>query len=288
VFKASPIGHEDSMKLFCGLLLALAIAVSCDCMLAEADQHQPKPVQSLRDCPDDCPEMVVIPAGTFMMGSSPRELGHQESEAPQHKVTIAKPFAVSKYELTFDEWDACADHGACDEQIGDGGWGRGKQPVINVTWDEAQKYATWLSKLTGKHYRLLSEAEYEYATRAGMRTPYPWGDAIGTNRANCIDCGSRWDKRQPAPVGSFAPNAFGLYDMVGNVWEWVEDCWHGTYKLAPTDGSAWTTGDCGVRVLRGGSWTSFHDQLRSANRSRSAADDRGRIIGFRVARTLEP
>ena len=167
-------------------------------------------------------------------------------------------------------------------------WGRGKQPAINVSWDEAQQYLSWLSKLTGNRYRLLSEAEYEYATRAGTKTPYPWGDAIGTNKANCVDCGSHWDERQTAPVGSFAPNKFGLYDMVGNVWEWIEDCWHSTYKLAPIDGSAWTTGDCGVRGLRGGSWSSFHDQLRSPNRSRSAVDDRGRIIGFRVARTLEP
>jgi len=276
------------MKVFFGLLLTLTVVVSYDCISAEAGRNQPTPGQSLKDCPTDCPEMVVIPAGSFTMGSSARELGRQESEEPQHDVTIAKPLAVSKFELTFDEWDACAAHGACAEQVGDGGWGRGQQPAINVSWDEAKRYLSWLSKLTGKRFRLLSEAEYEYATRAGAKTPYPWGDAIGTNKANCIDCGSRWDNRQTAPVGSFAPNKFGLYDMVGNEWEWTEDCWHDTYKLAPTDGSAWTTGDCGVRVLRGGSWGGFHDELRSANRTRSPVGDWARIIGFRVARTLEP
>src|SRR5262249_17947659 len=152
------------------------------------------------------------------------------------------------------DWDACSAYGNCD-QISDNGWGRGPQPVINVTWDDANRYVSWLSRITGKHYRLLSEAEYEYAARAGTSTAYPWGNDIGKNQANCNGCGSMWDNKQPAPVGSFASNDFGLYDMVGNVGQWVEDCFHPNYEGAPTNGSAWTTGDCRRRVVRGGSWT---------------------------------
>ena len=155
-------------------------------------------------------------------------------------MTIAKPFAVSKFEVTFDEWDTCARYGGCRTDVSDFGFGRGQRPVIKVTWDDAQQYVAWLSKMTGEPYRLLTEAEYEYATRAGTTTAYPWGDDIGTNKANCNGCGSQWDNKQTAPVGSFAPNGFGLFDMVGNVWEWVEDCYNDNYNGAPTDGSAWT------------------------------------------------
>jgi formylglycine-generating enzyme required for sulfatase activity len=160
--------------------------------------------------------------------------------------------------------------------------------VINVSWNDAQRYLTWLSRITGKTYRLLTEAEYEYAARAGTQTAYPWGDEIGRNHADCAGCGSRWDFAQPAPVGSFAPNQFGLYDMVGNVWEWVEDCLHEDYIHAPVDGSAWMTGgDCGRHRLRGGSWASVSDEIRSANRARSATGDRLSIISFRIGRTLD-
>ena len=160
--------------------------------------------------------------------------------------------------------------------------------MINVSWDHAKAYVAWLSKLTGKPYRLLTEAEYEYATRAGTQTAYPWGNAIGTNNANCDGCGSRWDDKQTAPVGSFAPNGFGLYDMVGNVYEWTEDCYHDRYNGAPADGSAWTSGDCtfNLRVVRGGPWDFHSVFVRSANRSRVAASGRGGHLGFRVARTL--
>ena len=145
-------------------------------------------------------------------------------------------------------------------------------------------YVTWLSRITGNAYRLLTEAEYEYAARAGTQTAYPWGDEIGHSNANCAACGSRWDIAQPAPVGSFAPNRFGLYDTVGNVWEWVEDCLHEDYSCAPpVDGSAWMTGgDCSKHRLRGGSWASVPDEVRSANRSIGRIHERATIISFRV------
>ena len=216
---------------------------------------------------DYCPQMVVAPAGSFQMGSPATEAGHQPSEEPQHPVTIAKPFAVSKYEVTFDEWDACVEYGDCPPGVTDSGWARGRQPVINVTWDDAKRYAAWLSKVTGRPYRLLTEAEYEYATRAGSTTAYPWGDEIGRDNANCRECGSRWDNMQTAPVGSFAANGFGLFDMVGNVWEWVEDCLSENYRDAPADGSAALTGrNCKNRIVRGGSWQNTPDHLRSAAR----------------------
>jgi len=165
------------------------------------------------------------------MGSPATETSHQPEEEPLHRVTIAKPFAVSKFELTFDEWDICVAYGDCRLGVNDFGWGRGQQPVIDVAWDDAQHYVAWFSKLTGKQYRLLTEAEYEYAARAGKQTAYPWGDTIGNNNSNCRGCGSQWDGKQTAPVGSFAPNRFGLYDMVGNIWEWVEDCYHSSYEV---------------------------------------------------------
>jgi formylglycine-generating enzyme required for sulfatase activity len=251
-----------------------------------ADEPTVKPGMSFSDCTAGCPEMVVVPAGSFVMGSPSTESGRQPTEGPRHKVAIAKPFAVSKFEVTFAEWDACAARGDCAPQISDRGWGRDRRPVINVNWNDAQRYVAWLSKIAGKSYRLLTEAEYEYAARAGTETAYPWGDEVGKNNADCASCGSRWDAAQTAPVGSFAPNRFGLYDMAGNVWEWVEDCLYDDYSGAPVDGSAWMSGDCSHHRLRGGSWASVADELRSANRARAATSDRVSIIGFRVARTL--
>jgi formylglycine-generating enzyme required for sulfatase activity len=158
--------------------------------------------------------------------------------------------------------------------------------VINVSFADAQEYVAWLSKLTGKSYRLLSEAEWEYAARAGTDTPYFWGDEIGKLNATCDGCGSQWDRKESAPVGSFAANAFGLFDMHGNVWEMVQDCYQDTYDDAPTDGSANTQGDCFRRVVRGGSWISNPPYLRSASRYKSAIDRGSYNRGFRVARTL--
>lgn len=146
--------------------------------------------------------MVVVPAGSFMMGSTGEEPATKESSQPLHKVTFGKPFAVSKFELTFDEWDTCVAYGSCDPNITEGNAGRGLQPVVNVTWQHTQQYTSWLSRLTGKTYRLLTEAEFEYTARAGTQTVYPWGDQIGKDNANCSGCGSPWDNKQAAPVGS--------------------------------------------------------------------------------------
>jgi formylglycine-generating enzyme required for sulfatase activity len=266
--------------------------------LDEVAEQALKPGESFRECAprqqdaDYCPDMVVVPAGTFLMGSPA-----SDNDLPLHQVNIAKPFAVSKFELTIAEWDACVAGGGCSGyKPSDSGWGRGRQPAININWDDAEQYVAWLSQMTGKRYRLLAEAEYEYAARANMRTEYPWGNEIGKNKANCEGCGNQWDGKT-APVGSFDPNDFGLYDMVGNVWEFVEDCYHPSYEIetpqgkadAPTDGSAWTTGnDCSRRVVRGGSWYDHADALRSASRRGGTTEVRNDSLGFRVARTITP
>ena len=255
--------------------------------LKTAQEGALKPKDSFREC-TDCPEMIVIPAGNFTMGSPDTEKDRGKVEGPQHGVTIAKPFAVSKFELTFAEWDACVARGDCVAHGSDSGWGRGRQPAINVSWDDAQSYVAWLSRITGKQYRLLSEAEYEYAARAGTQTVYPWGDDIGKGNANCNGCGSQWDNKQTAPVGSFAANGFGLFDMVGNVWGWTEDCYHNSYNGAPVDGMAWTGDACSTRVVRGGSWLGIPQGLRSAVRNWDTAGSRGNNLGFRVGRTLTP
>ncbi len=236
----------------------------------------------------ECPEMVVVPSGSFMMGSHSGE--GFDDERPRHRVRIDYRFAVGVYEVTFAEWDACANAGGCGGYVpDDSGWGRGNRPVINVSWDDAQSYVRWLSRRTDKTYRLLSEAEWEYVARAGTTTRYHWGDEIGHNRANCDGCGSRWDDEKTAPAGSFWANAWGLHDVHGNVWEWVEDCWNNSYTGAPADGSAWEGGDCAKRVLRGGSWYNVDPGiLRAAYRFRSYTGGRLHNVGFRIARTLTP
>ena len=227
------------------------------------------------------PEMVVIPAGRFRMGCV-SGLDCFDRELPVHNVTIPRAFAVSKYEVTFEDYDRYT----YPNRVDDRGWGRGRRPVIYVSWNDAQDYVEWLSAQTGHTYRLLSEAEWEYVARAGSSTAYSWGNDIGSNRANCVGCGSQWDFLQTAPVGSFAPNAFGVHDMHGNVWEWVEDCWNGSYAGAPTDGSAWRSGECERRVLRGGAWLDFPGDLSSAFRLGFTSGFRFDGLGFRVARTL--
>jgi formylglycine-generating enzyme required for sulfatase activity len=265
-------------------------------VLSAAREHELKPGDSFKECAQDCPEMVIVPAGSFMMGATEKEISvpGYKSEIPQHTVTIAKPFAVSRYQLRFADWDSCVSGGGCNNyEPYDERWGHGQQPVVNVTWADAQRYVAWLSQVTGNGYRLLSEAEYEYAARAGTATVYPWGDDIkfnGSAMTVCSECGSQWDNEQSAPVGSFPPNKFGLYDMVGNVWELVEDCYHDNYNGAPMDGSAWawiTDGDCTRHEVRGGNWGQPADLVRSASRSyMEDAAGGGNVLGFRVARTL--
>jgi formylglycine-generating enzyme required for sulfatase activity len=244
-------------------------------------------VQTFRDCAE-CPELVMIPAGSFVMGSPINERGREDNEGPQRIVTISRSFALGQTTVTFAEWDACVAAGGCNGyRPEDTGWGRGKRPVISVNWVDAQSYVRWLSRKTGKTYRLPSEAEWEYAARAGTTTAYYWGNTIGRGNANCDGCGSQWGNKETAPVGSFRPNALGLYDMAGNVWQWTEDCWNANYAGAPVDGRAWTSGDCARRVLRGGSWYYGPTRLRSAGRNSADATWRFFNEGFRVVRTVD-
>jgi formylglycine-generating enzyme required for sulfatase activity len=292
-----------------------------------------KPGSDFKECATGCPTMVVVPGGTFRMGSPESEEGRGDQEGPQHVVTIAKPFAVGRTEVTFAEWDTCVAAGACPI-ASDSTWGRGDRPVINVSWGDAKEYIAWLSRITGKEYRLLSEAEWEYAARAGNSGRYgrlnmllhkepvhtegqqrtqagghldhgqyiPFSEATSGSqeRYSFTDDNEKvqldqlaWYRsnsdRKTQPVGKKAANAFGLYDMHGNVWEWVEDPWHDSYESAPTDGSPWVKdGNASQRVIRGGSWDYTPQSLRAASRIRGTADDRYGIVGFRLARTLSP
>jgi formylglycine-generating enzyme required for sulfatase activity len=238
-----------------------------------------------RECAVACPLMVVIPAGKSTIGSSEGEVGRTRGEGPQHEVTIARSFAASRYEVTFDQWDACVAAAACPD-VKDA-WGRGNMPVINVSWEDAKLYVAWLSRLTGKEYRLLTEAEWEYAARAGSNTRYSWGNEPGISNANS-GCGGAWVV-QTAPVGSFRPNAFGMYDMEGNVWEWVEDIWHDSHAGAPPDGAARLQGgDAIYRVIRGGSWHNETELVRAAIRFKRHSKVQFDTLGFRVGRTMGP
>jgi formylglycine-generating enzyme required for sulfatase activity len=257
-----------------GTLLAVCAATPRQGAIAQ------EPGEVIRDCPE-CPELVVVPPGDFEMGSNDTPY-----EKPVHKVTIANPFAIGRREVTFDEWDACNAAGDCKYRPDDHGWGRGTRPVIDVSWEDAKQYVAWLAQKTGKRYRLPSEAEWEYAARAGTTTPFSWGKAPSAGRANCEDC-STPPTRQTVPAGSFRPNGFGLYDTAGNAAEWVEDCWNDTYRGAPKDGSAWTTGQCRQRGVRGGSFANKTNFIRSAARFRYDIDVRYYAHGFRVARDLK-
>ncbi len=261
--------------------------------------------------------MVAIPAGHFIMGSPPGEPGRFDTEGPRHPVTL-KAFAIGKYVVTDAEFLAFLRETGyqpepCDKLLGlswqvptygraypPGGTESPRQPAVCLSWYDAQAYLKWLngkvhpgSAAAGGGdgpYRLPSEAEWEYAARAGTATARWWGNALGRNNANCNGCGSRWDNDALAPAGSFGPNPWGLYDVLGNVWQWVADCWNDSYVHAPTDGSAWTTGDCSKRVWRGGSWNNLPAFVRSAARNRGDARNRdfdyASYAGFRVAKAL--
>ena len=225
------------------------------------------------------PEMVIVPRGTFRMGDISGD--GFEYERPVHPVSFAQAFAIGRYAITFEEYDRFAQ--ATKRRLpNDFGWGRERKPVVDVSWEDACVYAQWLSEQTGKPYRLPSEAEWEYAARAGTETAYWWGDEIGTDRANCDGSGSQWSNKQTAPVGSFPANLWGLHDTVGNVWEWVQDRWHGNYGNAPADGSAWEEGGGEGRVLRGGSWNRVPRDARSSYRFGLGPGFRFDSLGFRL------
>ena len=261
----------------------------------------------LRDCAQ-CPEMVVVPAGNFTMGSPRSEEGRNDNEGPVHHVTIPARFAVGVYEVMRGEFGRFVSstgrsmgNGCITFEDGEwkgrsgrswrspGFWQTDWHPVVCVSWSDAQAYVDWLSLKTGKAYRLLSESEWEYVARAGTTIRYHWDDAIGRNLANCGDCGSRWDFKGTSPVGVFGANAFGLYDVHGNVGEWVEDCYNDSYAGAPRDGSAWKGGNCDKHVVRGGVWLNSPRHLRVAFHSGFVPGNRGGFhVGFRVARTFTP
>ncbi len=237
--------------------------------------------ETFRDCPT-CPEMVKLPAGSFQMGASKGD----PTERPVHRVAIGAPFAIGRFEITVAQWTMCFSDGACtfeprataDPE---------RTAIRNVSWEDAMGYSAWLNRKTGRKYRLPSEAEWEYAARAGTSGRYWWGDKPAADKANCKNCGGPWSRKAPAPIGSQDPNPFGLHDMNGGVAEWTADCWNNSYTGAPRDGSARNRSDCAQRVLRGGSWRNEADYLRSAARFFYDADVRYLVNGFRVAASVE-
>ena len=250
----------------------------------KAGKFYKEALKLLDDAKRAVPEMVVIRSGHFWMGCSSKK-DCKDGERPVHEVTI-NSFEMSKYEVTFEQYDrfvAATGHA----RPGDNGWGRGRRPVIRVSWEDAVAYTRWLSWVSGDCYRLPTEAEWEYAARADTATKYSCGNETGGNDSNCKGYSGPWNAARTVPVGSFEPNARDLYDMYGNVSEWVQDCWNDTYEGAPTDGSAWESGDCSRRTLRGGWWGGGPRLLRSAKSSGKSTENRGSDTGFRVVRTLK-
>ncbi len=258
--------------------------------------------QEFRDCLD-CPEMIVLPAGSFIMGSAATERARRSDEGPQRRIVIPRPFAIGKYEVTFRQWAHCVGEGGCAQhRPSDHGWGREDRPVIYISWHDAKNYVVWLSQRTGQRYRLLSEAEWEYAARAGSTAPYSFGNRLSDlcrhgNGAINLRQNRLGRFRGPcdpgnygtAPVGSFAANGFGLFDMHGNVQEWVEDCWRDSYADIPASNRPWSSaasGLCERRVARGGAWGFLAADLRSAARLHFRPTDRFAVSGFRVAMDL--
>jgi formylglycine-generating enzyme required for sulfatase activity len=300
------------MRLASALVSSLLVCFWSSLIFAQT----PKTGDVFKDC-DRCPEMVAVQSGSFSMGSPEsepeRESAKAATEVPLHLVTIEKPFAVGRFAVTVDQfavfvaetnyeagYKCYAFDGGKWEERQERSWRRpgfpqsGAQPAACLNWYDAKAYVAWLSRKTGKSYRLLTEAEREYVTRAGTTTPFWWGESITTSQANydgnyTYDGGAKGEYRQrTVPVNSFQPNPFGLYQVHGNVWEWVEDCWNDTYSGAPSDGSAWLSGDCSRRVVRGGSWYGYPQALRAASRSWLSAEIRGNYHGFRLARPLAP
>jgi formylglycine-generating enzyme required for sulfatase activity len=296
--------HFGRMITQCSALMAFGAVIACaPPQTLNASGKQPSVAIEREkgdvfvDCPG-CPEMVVVPAGTFLMGSPPAEPGRYHIEGPQHEVKISRPFGAGIHEVTWAQWELCVLEQGCSdsEQIGagdDNGWGKGDLPVINVDWDDARSFAAWLSRKTGAKYRLLSEAEWEYVARANTETPFHTGPQITTADANFEGTetynGSPKGiyRQKTTAVGKFPANAFGLFDVHGNLWEWVQDCYNSNYEGAPSDGSAWETGDCTRRVTRSGSWANTPQKVRSAMRDRDRSSIRNKYYGIRVARDLD-
>jgi len=252
-----------------------------------APESEPAPTTAIRSFRDDLeggskgPVMVELPAAEYLMGSPGNSLNFDES--PRHNVTLPG-FSISKREVTFTEYDKFAR--ATGRRLPyDESWGRGERPVVNVSWNDAQAYADWLSKKTGRKYRLPTEAEWEFAARAGDSEKIWWDSKVAVKPANCFNCGSQWDGKRTAPTGSFRANDFGLYDMAGNAQEWTEDCYQKSYTGVPDDGSAWMMPGCTQRVVRGGGYTSPLDTLRHARRGQYNQDARLDNLGFRVVRS---
>lgn len=318
---------EQEIRIGDGVVKRIEAQLGAPQLNAAGKKREPEQVEvkagTFKDCPD-CPEMVVIPAGSFDMGSPDNEIGRGPDEGPVHRVTL-NSFAMGKTEVTRGQYAAFVnetkhDAGTC-WAVNESGWveeraGRNSgdvifrknlagdiqfdsRPVTCINWFDAQTFVQWLSKKTGKNYRLPTEAEWEYAARAGTTTPRYWGSDVGENNANCSDCvhkwdysSNPWDGAQASPVGSFKPNAFGLYDMLGSLWEWTEDTYHNNYNNAPSDGSAWvqkTSGDDRIvgRVIRGGSWKNHSVFMRAAFRLGIEPIKRYDYkFGFRVVRSL--
>ena len=249
--------------------------------VAQKPAARPPSAGESRDCAG-CPVMIALPAGSFPMGSGTDD----PSEKPVHHVTIGAPFAIGKYEVTVEQWNACVAANACPKLTPESNANKAS-PARDISWDDAQQYVKWLSKVTGKPYRLPTEAEWEYAVRGGTTTTYWWGDQMRKGNANCKDCGDPWHKEGPEAAGSFAPNPFGLYDMNGSVWEWTADCWHNSYQSAPADGRAWENPGCDMRVIRGGSWREGGGYMLSATRFKYSAGVRQSQDGFRVVKDLK-
>jgi formylglycine-generating enzyme required for sulfatase activity len=275
------------------VLIPLTLGLSLADAPLRAETGPYRPGAAFTDCAD-CPEMVVVPKGDFIMGSTQEErttLGvpaiFDKMESPRHMVSIGYKFAVARYAVTFAQWDGCVADGGCDGyRPDDAGWGRGRRPVINVDFANATAYVSWLRKKTGQPYRLLSEAEWEYAGRGGTTGWWYFGNEINTDKANYGKNSNR-----TAPVGSYPPNPFGLYDMSGNTAQWTQDCYHNGYTGAPVDGSAWlapgpTDPGCSRRNVRGGGWDLQGWSVRIAQRIGDPVAAKNWHLGFRVARDL--
>jgi formylglycine-generating enzyme required for sulfatase activity len=248
---------------------------------AAAGSRQAAGAAEIKDCAA-CPPLISLATGTFTMGSNSSD----PSEKPAHRVTIVAPFAIGKYEVTVQQWTACTTAGACQKATAASN-ANANAPVRDVSWDDAQQYVKWLAMATGKPYRLPTEAEWEYAARGGTTTRYWWGEQMAQGKANCKECGPPWDANGPANAGTFAANPFGLHDTSGSVWEWVGDCWHTSYKDAPSDSRVWEQPNCRARVIRGGSWREGAYYMVVSTRFNYDASVRHSQNGFRVARNLK-